>query len=104
MAGLSRHIARTGNFFRLAALAVTLLGSGVCALAQTNSTPPTAKGPPAANTAAHGSEAAVDPRIDTTEIVNRLDQELGIDLKATTGGWQHELDRLESELGRQPLR
>ena len=107
MAGLFRHIARTANFLGLSALAVTLLASGVCA--QTGSTPLTGKVSPQANTATHGSDTKAsaqpaDPRINTTEIVNRLDQELGIDLQTTTGGWQRELDRLESELGRQRLR
>ena len=107
MAGLFRHIARTANFLGLSALAVTLLASGVCA--QTGSTPLTGKLSPQANTATHGSDTKAsaqpaDPRINTTEIVNRLDQELGIDLQTTTGGWQRELDRLESELGRQRLR
>jgi len=107
MAGLFRHIARTANFLGLSALAVTLLASGVCA--QTGSTPLTGRVSPQANTATHGSDTKAsaqpaDPRINTTEIVNRLDQELGIDLQTTTGGWQRELDRLESELGRQRLR
>jgi len=107
MAGLFRHIARTAKFLGLSALAVTLLASGVCA--QTGSTPLTGKLSPQANTATHGSDTKAsaqpaDPRINTTEIVNRLDQELGIDLQTTTGGWQRELDRLESELGRQRLR
>jgi len=114
VAGLFRHIARTTNFLGLAALAVTLLASGVCAFAQTSSTPLTGKGSPQATTPTHSSDShssdskasaqATDPRMNATEIINRLDQELGIDLKATTGGWQRELDRLESELGRQPLR
>src|SRR3974390_1611851 len=107
MAGLFRHIARTANFLGLSALAVTLLASGVCA--QTGSAPLTGKVSPQANTATHGSDTKAsaqpaDPRINTTEIVNRLDQELGIDLQTTTGGWERELDRLESELGRQRLR
>ena len=107
MAGLFRHIARTAKFLGLSALAVTLLASGVCA--QTGSAPLTGKVSPQANTATHGSDTKAsaqpaDPRINTTEIGNRLDQELGIDLQTTTGGWQRELDRLESELGRQRLR
>jgi small-conductance mechanosensitive channel len=107
MAGLFRHIALTANFLGLSALAVTLLASGVSA--QTSSMPLTGKVSPQANTATHGSDTKAsaqptDPRINTTEIVNRLDQELGIDLQTTTGAWQRELDRLDSELGRQRLR
>jgi potassium-dependent mechanosensitive channel len=109
MAGVFRRIARTANFFGLSALAVTLLASGVCAFAQTGSTPLNGKVLPQANGATHASDTKasaqpVDPRINATEIISRLDQELGIDLKTTTGEWQRELDRLESELGRQRLR
>jgi potassium-dependent mechanosensitive channel len=116
---LFRHIAPTANFFRLFAIIVTLLTSGVSAFAQTTSTPLTGKASPQANSTAErgdnspkpnsatGDSAGrpsakpANPRINTTEIVNRLDQELGIDLQATTGSWQRELDRLESDLGRQ---
>jgi small-conductance mechanosensitive channel len=64
---------------------------------------------PHANSATHGSDSkapaeSIDPRINTTEIVNRLDQELGIDLQATTTGWQRELDQIQTELGRPRLR
>jgi potassium-dependent mechanosensitive channel len=109
MAGLFRHIARTANFLGLSALAVTLLASGVCAFAQTGSTSLTGKVSPKANTATHASDTKasaqpVDPRINTTEIVNRLDQELGIDLQATTTGWQRELDQIQTDLGRPRLR
>jgi small-conductance mechanosensitive channel len=109
MAGLLRHIARTANFLGLSALAVTLLASGVCAFAQAGSTPLSGKVLPHANSATHGSDSkapaqSTDPRINTTEIVNRLDQELGIDLQATTTGWQRELDQIQTELGRPRLR
>ena len=122
MVGLFRHIAPTANFLRLFAITVTLLTSGVCAFAQTTSAPPTGKASPQANSTAQGgdnspgpnggtqgidSKASAQPpipRINTTEIVNRLDQELGIDLQATTGSWQRELDRVESDLGQQRLR
>ena len=107
MAGLFRHIARTANFLGLSALAVTLLASGVCA--QTGSTPLTGRVSPKANTAPHASDTKVsaqpvDPRINTTEIANRLDLELGINLQATTTGWQRELDQIQTELGRPRLR
>jgi potassium-dependent mechanosensitive channel len=120
MAGLFGHVARTANFLGLSAIAVTLLASSACAFAQPVSTPFTGKASPQANSAAQGSDNSqpnsatqgsdskaaaqpANPRINTTEIVNRLDQELRIDLQATTGGWQRELDRLESDLGRQRL-
>jgi small-conductance mechanosensitive channel len=79
----------------------------VCAFAQTTSTPLTGKASPQSNGAGSDSKALAqpaNPRINTTEIVNRLDQELGIDLQATTGSWQRELDRVESDLGQQRLR
>jgi potassium-dependent mechanosensitive channel len=109
MVGSFRHSALTANFLGLSAIVVTLLASGVCAFAQVGTTPPAGKASPQASSASpRGDSTALaqpaDPRINTTEIVNRLDQELGIDLQATTGGWQRELDRLESELGRQRLR
>jgi potassium-dependent mechanosensitive channel len=107
MAGLFRHIARIGNFLGLFALAATLLAGGVCA--QTASTPLNGKVSPQANTATHASDSEIsaqsaDPRINTAEIVNRLDQELGINLQATTSGWQRELDQIQTELGRPRLR
>ena len=101
MAGLFRPIARTANFLGLSALAVGLLASAVCA--QTRSTSPQA------NTATHTSDTKTpaqpsDPRINTAEIANRLDKELGINLQATTSGWQRELDQIQTELGRPRLR
>ena len=41
-----------------------------------------------------------DSQINTAEIVKRVNKELGIDLEATTAGWQRGLDRLESDLAR----
>jgi potassium-dependent mechanosensitive channel len=109
MAGLFRRIARTANFLGWSALAVTLLASGPSVFAQTGSTPLTGRVSPQANSAPRGSDSKAtaqpaDPRINTTEIANRLDQELGIDLQATTAGWQRELDQIQSELGRPRLR
>jgi potassium-dependent mechanosensitive channel len=107
MAGFFRHIARTVNFLGLFALAATLLAGGVCA--QTASTPLNGKVSPQANTATHASDSntsaqSADPQINTAEIASRLDQELGINLQATTSGWQRELDQIQTELGRPRLR
>jgi potassium-dependent mechanosensitive channel len=109
MAGIFLRIARTANFLGLSALAVTLLASGVCA--QTDSTPLSRKvlPQPQANTATHASDPKAsaqqaDPQINTTEIAKRLDQELGINLQATTTAWQRELDQIQTELGRPRLR
>src|SRR6516225_9847269 len=109
MAGLFRHIARTVNFLGWSALAVTLLASGPSVFAQTGSTPLTGRVSPQANSAPRGSDSKAtaqpaDPRVNTTEIANRLAQELGIDLQATTAGWPRELDQIQSELGRPRLR
>ena len=52
--------------------------------------------PPRTTATAQGA----DSRINTAEIVKRVNKELGIDLEATTGGWQRGLDRLESDLAR----
>src|SRR5215469_2507679 len=109
MAGLFRPIARTANFLGLSALAVTLLASGVCAQTGSTSLGGKVSPQPQANTTAHASDGKTsaqqaDPRINTTEIANRLNQELGIDLQATSTAWQHELDQIQTELGRPRLR
>jgi len=107
--GLFRYIARTANFLGLSALAVTLLASGVCAQTGSTSLGGKVSPQPQANTTAHASDGKTsaqqaDPRINTTEIANRLNQELGIDLQATSTAWQHELDQIQTELGRPRLR
>src|SRR3974390_2315588 len=107
MGSLFRHIVRTVNFLGMSVLAVTLLASGVCA--QTPSIPLSGKVSPQANTATHASDTKApaqpaDPRVDTTAIASRLDQELGINLQATTTGWQRELDQIQADLGRPRLR
>jgi potassium-dependent mechanosensitive channel len=53
---------------------------------------------------AKGAAQPTGPQINTKDIVNRLNQELGIDLEATTTGWQYELHQVESSLGRPRLR
>src|SRR3974390_2035970 len=91
----------------MSVLAVTLLASGGCA--QTPSIPLSGKVSPQANTATHASDTKAsaqpaDPRVDTKAIASRLDQELGINLQATTTGWQRELDQIQTDLGRPRLR
>src|SRR5260370_6913224 len=88
-------------------LAIGLAGSW-CAFAQSPKAAPAAEKPaasgtPAAENLTHAVEAA-NPAINTKDIVNRLNQELGIDLQATIAGWQHALDQVESDLGREGLR
>jgi potassium-dependent mechanosensitive channel len=64
---------------------------------------PAASGTPAAENLTRAAQAA-NPAINTKDIVNRLNQELGIDLQSTIAGWQHALDQVESDLGREGFR
>jgi small-conductance mechanosensitive channel len=47
-----------------------------------------------------GAAQQADPQVNTKEIVNRLNRELGINLDAIMAGWQRNLDQVESDLGR----
>ena len=93
------------RLFRRIALTF-LLVSGVAALGAGAHAQPASSTPPSASGATHAIAAAdskasaqgIDSRINTAGIIKRLNQELGIDLEATTAGWQRELDRLESDL------
>src|SRR5215470_8469759 len=103
MATLFRHMTRAGNCFALAAVAVTLLASAPCALAQSAATgPDKARG----INPADGKAAAQTPdvRINSAEVAKRVDQELGTDLQSTIADWQRQLDLLEKELNRPRLR
>lgn len=107
MASLFRQITRTANFHVLSGIVLILLASGSGSFAQVASTPPSLKVSPHANSATNvsdGKASPVDPRINTTEIVNRVNQDLGLDLEAMITSWQRELDQLESELSRPHLR
>lgn len=71
---------------------------GPCAFAQAGA---------AAPATATADKAAAPPAaspVNTAELAARLKQELGIDLHATTVGWQRELDRIEADLGHPRLR
>ena len=85
----------------LIAIAVVAFGATHGAHAEKTGSPPPSVGA-AAHSAADNTTAVAqpDPQIDTANIVKRLNEELGIDLEATTTGWQHALDRLEGDLGR----
>jgi potassium efflux system protein len=92
------------NLAVAAAIFGLVLAGNACAFAQA---PDAAK--PAANTAPAASDEKsaaqpAGPQINAKAIVARLNQELGLDLQATTTGWQHELDRIEGELGHERLR
>lgn len=85
----------------LGPLLFILFAAPQCALAQgTDVAPRAAVSSPAKS--ASNPKAAGQPAnslIDTAAIVERLNQELGIDLGSIVAGWQHELDRIERALG-----
>jgi hypothetical protein len=97
-----RRIARTLNLVVVAGFAVATLAAcpyarGEPAGATPPSAVPTLQAKSAPDTA---TVQGPDSRINTSEIVKRVNKELGIDLAATTAGWQRGLDRLESDLAR----
>ena len=96
-----RRIARILSVLVLSTIAAAVSGATHGAHAERTGSPPPAPGA-AAHSATDNKAAVVrpDPQIDTANIVKRLNEELGIDLEATTTGWQHVLDRLEGDLGR----
>ena len=105
--GLFCRIARTLHVIVVSCVAAVSFGAAPCAHgAPAVSPPPSAIGAPHAN-AAGESKASIqgaESRINTANIVKRVNGELGIDLEATTKGWQRDLDRLESDLARPRLR
>jgi len=108
MGALLRRIARTCILLMAAVILAIGLAGSWCAFAQSPKAAPAAEKPaasgtPAAENLTRAAEAA-NPAINTKDIVNRLNQELGIDLQATITGWQHALDQVESDLGREGLR
>jgi potassium-dependent mechanosensitive channel len=97
----------------LARVVCAMLVIGVaCANAQTseparnpaaNATQPDAAPAPApAPAPATGQPAR--PQVNTAELTKRADTEVGVDIEATTAGWQRELDRIEGELRAERLR
>jgi small-conductance mechanosensitive channel len=102
---LLQLIARTLGVLLVLGLAS---GSGAalqCAYAQTAGPTQSSAQPAAPANAAPNSQAApADQHIDKAQITQRLNRELDFNLETTTGGWQHALDRVDSELGRPRLR
>lgn len=105
MASLQRNACKLLTAFAIFALA----GAGAFAQAPKVAQP----GVPAAKPASNATPAPADaqnvaqpsgPPINTKEIGNRLNRELGFDLQGMSTGWQHELDQVESALGRPRLR
>ena len=70
------------------------------------SVPPSAISGPQANFAPDNKATVqgADSQINTVEIAQRVNQELGINLETTTAGWKRELDCLEGNLARPRLR
>jgi potassium-dependent mechanosensitive channel len=101
---LFRRMARTLSALAVCAGLTALLAAGAGVHAEPTASPAAAGALHAdaadKKTAADTKAPAIDPRINTATIVKRVNQELGIDFDATTAGWQHELDRLESDLAR----
>ena len=106
MANLFRHMTRAGHCLALSAVVLILLASASCALAQSAAAPTAAQDKTGATTRNDGKSAAAAPdsRINAAEVTKRVDQELGIDLQATTADWQRQLDLVEKELSRPRLR
>ena len=101
MASLFQRIARTLNFLVVAGIAVAAVAAGPYAHGEPgDSTAPSAGQAPHENSAPVDKSPVqgVDSRINTAEIVKRVNQELGIDLEATTAGWLRVLNGLESDL------
>src|SRR6476620_7602160 len=87
MGALLRRIARTCILLMAAVILALGLAGSWCAFAQSPKAAPAAEKPAASGTTAteHLTRAAeaANPAINTKDIVNRLNQELGIDLQAT---------------------
>ena len=105
MANLFRHMTRAAYRLAPSAVALTLLAGTPCALAQ-SAAPAPLQDKASAKNPGDGKAAAQTPdlRINSAEVAKRVDQELGIDLQATTADWQRQLDLLEKELSRPRLR
>jgi potassium-dependent mechanosensitive channel len=89
-------------------VAVLLLGVAGAA-AQTAQSPTTSPG--AASQAgsvptaqASAPAASAGPQINIAEITARANRDVGVNIEAAIAGWQHELDRLESDLQKPRLR
>jgi potassium efflux system protein len=97
-----QRIARTLNLVVVAGIAIAALAACPYAHGEpAGSTPPSAVPTPQAKSAPDAATVqGADSRINTAEIVKRVTKELGINLEATTAGWQRGLDRLESDLAR----
>ena len=92
-----------GDFARVLVTALLLGVTG--AVAQTPHPAATPQGTSAPTAQAGVLPAApAAPQINIAEITRRANQDVGVDIETTITAWQHELDRLESELRAQRLR
>ena len=104
---LLQRIARTLSVFIVFGIAVASGATLQYAHAQS-----AGQAQPSVQPALHGNATtneqapakAAEPRIDTTQIIQRLNRELGLSLEATTADWQRTLDRVDGELARPRLR
>jgi small-conductance mechanosensitive channel len=103
MVKLFRSIMRQRYLIAPSVLALGLLASTPFALAQSAAPANVQSEAKAPDNIQHNAQAA-DPRIDQDEVTKRVNQELGVDLKATITGWQRQIDALEKELSRPRLR
>src|SRR5215831_4918298 len=105
MTDLFRRVTRAAYFLTLSAVAMSLLASAPCALAQ-SAAPTSSQGKASATNRSDSKAAApaADARINAAELTKRVNQELGVDLLAVIADWQRQLDLLEKEISRPRLR
>ena len=89
--------------FARALLTVLLLGvTGAAAQSSQSLTSPPGAAPQGASASSIQAGAVpagpTGPQINTAEITARANHDVGVNIETTITGWQHELDRLESDL------
>ena len=89
--------------FARALLTVLLLGvTGAAAQSSQSLTSPPGAAPQGASASSIQAGAVpagpTGPQINTAEITTRANHDVGVNIETTITGWQHELDRLESDL------
>ncbi len=93
-----------------ALVAVLLLGiAGAAAQTAQSQTSPNPGAAPQASSVPTAQAPALPagpagPQINIAEITARANRDVGVNIETTINGWQHELDRLESDLRRPRLR
>jgi small-conductance mechanosensitive channel len=88
----------------LPAIVVAAFADTPCVFVQSARSAPAATSAPAdAGAAAKVATETSEPQVNTADILKRLNQDLGLNLNATTATWQHDFDRVESDLRRPGL-